>query len=186
MDRPITAADSARARICGAGEGAPAARAEDPRYSHCHKEGDYGQVSDEVPQSSCGQTTPSWVHYPFTVIPGRKSPCLHLACRALLRRGLLFAVVLCVAPALRAQVFLTADGKPTRTRWSMTPWAQGPKHRIAVIRASGSTSRRHHDSTIWESLCLYSTFTSRPTTTAASTSIDSGWKSRRTAARRLT
>src|SRR5882724_2140985 len=32
-------------------------------------------------------------------------------CRVFLRSGLLAAAVLCVAPALRAQVFLTADGQ---------------------------------------------------------------------------
>ena len=72
--------------------------------------------------------------------------------------------------------------KPTARRWSITPWAQDLKHRIAVTRASESTSHRHSTAPL-ESLRLSSTFTSRRTMIAAPTSIASGWKSRQTAAR---
>ena len=77
------------------------------------------------------------------------------SCRDFLRSGLLFAVVLCLAPALRAQVFLTADGRTNSYTLVRNAFGANPETPDCSHPEFGEHITQAYDSTLRKSAFVF-------------------------------
>jgi hypothetical protein len=71
------------------------------------------------------------------------------------RRGLLFALVLCVAPALQARVFLTADGQTDAYTLVNSALGAGPETPDCSHPSFGEHITQASDSTLGKSVFVF-------------------------------